>query len=84
MVVIATRLESLLQNELVDRLLYVEIYSTNDQSCQWRFVQLEKNALNMWQYIRMETIEINTVPTSIPNSVLEKKVWCPLINLYAT
>lgn len=74
MVVTATRLESLLQNELVDRLLYVEIYSTNDQSYQQRFVQLERNALNMWQYIRMETIEIKTVPTSIPNSVLEKKV----------
>ena len=74
MVVSATRLESLLQNELVDRLLYVEIYSTNDQSYQQRFVQLERNALNMWQYIRMETIEIKTVPTSIPNSVLEKKV----------
>lgn len=74
MVVTATRLESLLQNELVDRLLYVEIYSTNDQSYQRRFVQLERNAFNMWQYIRMETIEIKTVPTSIPNSVLEKKV----------
>ena len=74
MVVTATRLESLLQNELVDRLLYLEIYSTNDQSYQQRFVQLERNALNMWQYIRMETIEIKTVPTSIPNSVLEKKV----------
>ena len=74
MVVTATRLESLLQNELVDRLLYVEIYSTNDQSYQRRLVQLERNALNMWQYIRMETIEIKTVPTSIPNSVLEKKV----------
>ena len=74
MVVTATRLESLLQNELVDRLLFVEIYSTNDQSYQQRFVQLERNALNMWQYIRMETIEIKTVPTSIPNSVLEKKV----------
>lgn len=74
MVVTATRLESLLQNELVDRLLHVEIYSTNDQSYQRRFVQLERNALNMWQYIRMETIEIKTVPTSIPNSVLEKKV----------
>ena len=74
MVVTATRVESLLQNELVDRLLYVEIYSTNDQSYQRRLVQLERNALNMWQYIRMETIEIKTVPTSIPNSVLEKKV----------
>ena len=45
-----------------------------------RITNLERNALNNAQYVRMETIEINPIPQSIPNTDLENKV-CQALSL---
>ena len=45
-----------------------------------RVVQLKKNALDTSQYNRREMIEINPVPTSVPDNVFEKKV-CDALSL---
>ena len=39
-----------------------------------RITNLERNALNNAKYVRRETIEINPIPQSIPNTDLENKV----------
>ena len=44
---------------------------------------LEHNALNNAQYVRRETIEINPIPQSIPNTDLENKV-CQVLSLTGT
>ena len=43
-----------------------------------RITNLERNALNNAQYVRRETIEINPIPQSIPNTDLENKVCLAL------
>ena len=48
-----------------------------------RITNLEQNALNNAQYVRRETIEINPIPQSIPNTDLENKI-CPAISLTGT
>ena len=108
MIVTRAQLESLSQDELIDRLLSVENISermTNlinrfdklmnkyeelhselvvskivNKLLKNRVIQLEKNALNTSQYIRREIIEINPVPTSVPDNVLEKNV-CDALSL---
>ena len=45
-----------------------------------RVVQLKKNALHRSQYNRREMTEINSVPTSVPDNVFEKKV-CDALSL---
>ena len=40
-----------------------------------RIVQLERNAVNNAQYHRRESLEINPVPASIDDDVLESSVW---------
>ena len=39
-----------------------------------RITNLECNALNNAKYVRRETIEVNPIPQSIPNTDLENKV----------
>ena len=48
-----------------------------------RITNLERNALNNAQYVRRETIEINPIPQSIPNTDLENKV-CQALSLTGT
>ena len=48
-----------------------------------RITNLEHNALNNAQYVRRETIEINPIPQSIPNTDLENKV-CQTLSLTGT
>ena len=48
-----------------------------------RITNLERNALNNAQYVRRETIEINPIPLSIPNTDLENKV-CQALSLTGT
>ena len=45
-----------------------------------RITNLERNTLNNAQYVRRETIEINPIPQSIPNTDLENKV-CQTLSL---
>ena len=45
-----------------------------------RITNLERNALNNVQYVRRETVEINPIPQSIPNTDLENKV-CQTLSL---
>ena len=45
-----------------------------------RITNLERNALNNAKYVRRETIEINPIPQSIPNTDLENKV-CQTLSL---
>ena len=48
-----------------------------------RITNLEHNALKNAQYVRRETIEINPIPQSIPNTDLESKV-CLVLSLTGT
>ena len=48
-----------------------------------RITNLECNALNNAQYVCRETIEINPIPQSIPNTDLENKV-CEALSLTGT
>ena len=48
-----------------------------------RITNLERNALNNAKYVRRETIEINPIPQSIPNTDLENKV-CQALSLTGT
>ena len=48
-----------------------------------RITNLERNTLNNAQYVRRETIEINPIPQSIPNTDLENKV-CQALSLTGT
>ena len=48
-----------------------------------QITNLERNALNNAQYVRRETIEINPIPQSIPNTDLENKV-CQALSLTGT
>ena len=48
-----------------------------------RITNLERNALNNAKYVRRETIEINPIPQSIPNTDLENKV-CLALSLTGT
>ena len=48
-----------------------------------RITNLEQNALNNAQYLRRETIKINPIPQSIPNTDLENKV-CQALSLTGT
>ena len=45
-----------------------------------RITNLERNALNNAKYVCRETIEINPIPQSIPNTDLENKV-CQTLSL---
>ena len=48
-----------------------------------RITNLERDAVNNAQYVRRETIEINPIPQSIPNTDLEIKV-CQALSLTGT
>ena len=48
-----------------------------------QITNLERNALNNTQYVRRETIEINPIPQSVPNTDLENKV-CLALSLTGT
>ena len=48
-----------------------------------RITNLERDAVNNAQYVRRETIEINPIPQSIPNTDLENKV-CEALSLTGT
>ena len=48
-----------------------------------RIINLECYALNTAQYVRRETIEINSIPQSIPSALLENKV-CQVLSLTVT
>ena len=48
-----------------------------------RITNLERNALNNAKHVRRETIEINPIPQSIPNTDLENKV-CQALSLTST
>ena len=45
-----------------------------------QITNLERNALKNAQYVRRETMEINPIPQSIPNTDLENKV-CQTLSL---
>ena len=67
-------------NELNSELLISK--NCNSQLLK-QITSLECNALNNAQYVRKETIEINPIPQSLPNTALENKV-CKALSLNGT
>ena len=88
-----TQLENLSKEELIDELISAEDKSSKlsdltsrfDDFLRWykiieRIVQLERNVISNTQYHRRESLEINPVPASVGDDVLENSA-CRALSL---